>query len=1563
MAKKKLNKKVAAIGSIFVALIAVGAILYILYKMQGPQKFIEDGDTAVAAKNYEVALKAYARAYSRAKDNETRKKVLFKLADVHILNDDWRKALGCWDNISTIDTADKISRTKMLDFFYDAADNGQYSAWKRVLTTADELLAISPEARLYRIKGRASLELAKGGEVANREQALNGVIDVLQKARDLDVNNPLIYRYLAQAVLEKGDVLASKGSLDEKAKAQTQAKKWLEKAIAIAPEDPNTYIMLINMKRLDVKDRKQLDALESNYIALTKKFPKSPDVFLTLALYYKQDPNDIDKAVNAIQKSVELDPQTVKYSINAADIYYEKGSVANDQGYIQKAIETAKHALTLPGTKDTQSARGYANKMNKLTLYTFLAHRYIEEIVNLPASAPKQQKDALVADTEGAVHEISQIWGSGENPYVIEADGMLAYAKGDTMEGIKKMYTAYEQLKQSDAQNQDVQLAQLSYMLAKAFANSSEIGATRDFLYNALSRYIFLTHPETLLTYARVNLQLRDYTAVLNALDSYERFFQPNSLSRLLRASAYIGAGQLDDAQSLLSKLKSDDPNVIAVKVSLLKKRIEQAAIAGADANQSTTEGGPIQAEIEKYRDEQTKLAQKLLELEPNTTEIIGIVCENYIAKNKYQEAKALINNASIRLPNEPLVGFYKLLLAEPDPGKVTAQRRKDLAEQAIATIPDPVLRSLSLANVYTSKEQFDKAIAEYKKILDKNPADKRAINGMFDTAMRKNDVGLAEQFAAIASRENVDACGGQFFMARAAIAKKDYKDALSRLNAVLKEQPVFSQAYLLRSTVYVALQNDQLAIEDARKAATINPLSGLAAKQLASVLYQRDRKLGQKASAEQVTETRASLERAIVLNPQEWQLLSFYAEYISDTDASRALAILQRLQKFVPNVQNATLLGNLATKIAFEQKDPAQKKAMLDIAATAYEQGYKIEPNNDTLLRSYAQFYSKTDQSSQADQLLRKASNRTLLWQHQLQTGQFLQARDVLEKFYKDNPKDVNTLKGLLLVAERTSDAQAVTKYSQELLSFQDTPENQLGQITASLQVGLIEQAQKELASFKEKHADDNRYVILEALLLTRKGQFSDALSLLNKILERDQSNATAWHLRGQVYYARGDYDKAIDDFKKAKTITPTTRIRTDLARAYLRAGRSDDAINELSYAVETEPSDVETYYMLENVYKLTGKTDSLTRFYANTIKQFPDSPIWYNRAAIFALSQKNFDDAFAFSKTALELSQKANSTLSKEDLLTEARTAFETYLNVLRLKKQYDQLITYASQYVDSDLAVVAFTGMADAKAELGDKSAAFDYYTKALLKGSSEDVVVFAILRKMSFAVGSDETIAWCTRQLKTMPDSLPINLAMCNMMRMNNENNKALAYIDKCLQLVDKKSAAHRNFIDLKQMILIQAYNSTSDKQYLDAAIKLYEGIIAQSTSPEVGTMNNLAFLLADNNRDLDKAAEYIKKAYDVVQNSPNILDTYAYVMYKKGDYTKALELAQSAIQMSEQKRNVSASADAYEHMGMISEKVGHKNEAVNAYKQALKVGDKTLSEQAKERIKKAIEALK
>ena len=79
----------------------------------------------------------------------------------------------------------------------------------------------------------------------------------------------------------------------------------------------------------------------------------------------------------------------------------------------------------------------------------------------------------------------------------------------------------------------------------------------------------------------------------------------------------------------------------------------------------------------------------------------------------------------------------------------------------------------------------------------------------------------------------------------------------------------------------------------------------------------------------------------------------------------------------------------------------------------------------------------------------------------------------------------------------------------------------------------------------------------------------------------------------------------------------------------------------------------------MLEQAYGQLGKFDALNRFYDDTIEKFPDTPFWYNRAASFAISQKNFDKALSLSKKATELSQKNDPNIPKEGQIQQARMA----------------------------------------------------------------------------------------------------------------------------------------------------------------------------------------------------------------------------------------------------------------------------------------------------------------
>jgi predicted Zn-dependent protease len=151
-----------------------------------------------------------------------------------------------------------------------------------------------------------------------------------------------------------------------------------------------------------------------------------------------------------------------------------------------------------------------------------------------------------------------------------------------------------------------------------------------------------------------------------------------------------------------------------------------------------------------------------------------------------------------------------------------------------------------------------------------------------------------------------------------------------------------------------------------------------------------------------------------------------------------------------------------------------------------------------------------------------------------------------------------------------------------------------------------------------------------------------------------------------------------------------------------------------------------------------------------------------------------------------------------------------------------------------------------------------------------------------------------------------------------------------------------------------------YEISSDKNYLKTAIADYESLLAKMPSnTEVTTvLNNLAYLLAENNERLPDALGYAKRALDAKPNNPVVLDTYAYVLLKNGKKEQAAEFLTAALQYYEQDK-ILVPAEVYEHKGMIKEELEAKSEALAAYKQALEAGRDRLSQKAMQRIENAI----
>ena len=1682
MANRRLNKKVALIGSVVFALLGLGVIIIFLYWGRDPKLFVKDGEAALLAareatdeqikeKMYEMAGRKFSAAYDRAKNDSLREEILFKMVDMYLEITEWPYILGCWDEIIRINPNNVKARYGRLTYLYILADSGNLRFWQQVRKQASEFLEVVKGTSLlmeetakwdvfeteetslpclgsylYLLRGRAALEMASMGAVTNRDESLAQSVDDLKKVQEFEPNNIDAYWYLARAAVTKGEISASRGNLEERDKATKQATAILEQAVQIAGSEPfvsakaravagKAHINLLALKLMLAKNsnptliKERIRALEPEYLSLVRSFGSSAEAFAAMSQFYsvcstysgpRSGFENLDKSIEAIEQAIRLDENNVVYAINAANLHYRRFTIYRQKQQVEKAMEIAKDALTLPDAQDVHGPRHQAKINNRFMLFAFLANCYIEQILEPCEPQSPSQTDLWLTGAEQAVHEIEQIYGSGEEPLVIKWRGMIELAKRNKETAIKYLYAAYEQLKALKPPEppwpRDPEFAQLSYTLAKIFKDTPEVGAAKEFLISALYSGIGEIKPESRLDYADIVLRYNNWPEAMQVINGFEEYFGITDRSRNLRIITYIGANQFDEAEQELASRADDDADTIKLRLALTQTKVLQAMaqkkmressgvtpLQVEPDEEKTVESklnvGPLMSEeLNGYIQLEAELLERLLLIEPNSVEQASVidVCRNCISQGQARRAKNLVNKLLECFPDNATVLVYKQILSEPDPAKISQQRRKEIEEQVLSGIADPIRRATRLGIFYRKCNEPEKATRQLNRAIEigttwhglparENTAKmavprpvleqmKLAASYLWDIALATKDWKLAEQITETTRRENLDNCQGQIFATRLAMAKGKFEDALTKIDECLKERPVFSYAYMLRSDINASLGNEHASIEDIRKATSLNPLDGIIAKASVNVLYHRNQKLGDSVSSAQIVEVRTALERAISLNPGDLALLSLYAEYIAPTEPLRAVAIRQDLQRAAPNLDNALLLGQLATKVAVKETNPQQKETLFGVAASAFEQAKEINPRDKRMLYYYAEYFRARGEDEKAQALLQESQEQKLLWYHYFQQGQYNNARKILEQLYKSGTKDNAVLRGLLLVAEKTIDKEAVKKYSKELIAIDETVENNLVQIEAFLRVGLIKEAEYKLQSFKEKYPDEHRILLLQAWLLMRQGQLKKALELTNRNLQTNRNSPAAWRLRGEINFFLADYGKAIDNLRESKLLSDKPVTRISLAKAYMGAERYEDAITELKVTINKPGAPPEALVLLEHIYSQLNRKAPLRRFYEDTLEKFPDNVQWLNRAGAFALkTSKNFDKAEQLYKKACLLRRQTHLTRNEKNEVQDVlyTTAFNGYLKALLLgagepntanwnPRKLDKIFEECKKYLDGDIASIAYLRMAQAKLKLGDKITAVEYCRKAVDKAGENEKLASEVLLRMFLILGPDEVLKYCRQKLKTNPDSIAANFAMFNLAKINNEYGKAIEYIDKCIGLTEPDSPRGVNYTMKKAGILTLAYEKSSDKNYLGTAITVYKSLLIKMPN-NTSILNNLAYWMAENDERLPEALRYAKRALEAMPNNPGFLDTYAYVLYKNGKYSEAAKNLAAALQQYQQ-NDILVPAEVYEHKGMIKEELGAKNETLAAYKQALEVGADSLSQKAKQRINKAIERL-
>ncbi len=117
---------------------------------------------------------------------------------------------------------------------------------------------------------------------------------------------------------------------------------------------------------------------------------------------------------------------------------------------------------------------------------------------------------------------------------------------------------------------------------------------------------------------------------------------------------------------------------------------------------------------------------------------------------------------------------------------------------------------------------------------------------------------------------------------------------------------------------------------------------------------------------------------------------------------------------------------------------------------------------------------------------------------------------------------------------------------------------------------------------------------------------------------------------------------------------------------------------------------------------------------------------------------------------------------------------------------------------------------------------------------------------------------------------------------------------------------------------------------AQKSNYDKAIEINEALHIDSPG-DIGVINNLAYALLQKGKDIDRAVEMSKKAYNIAPENHALIDTYAMSLIAKKDFVKAERLMLKAIQ--EQKRASTKVSPEYDiHLSQAIHGNGRTGEA-------------------------------
>lgn len=1435
---------------------------------------VKEGTAAESAGDYELAMRFYGRAseLGAEKQDPAAADLAMKAAELYYASSSaYPERMGqaetLWKRALQVRPKFDAARDRLMQEYHDRAMAG-LATWAALEKEAANLLRNDPEyGKGYLYRGEARLRQVNL-ETATQIQQEDIRADLEEAVRRLpDDVRPL--ELLARMEFGMAE-LAARGGQEKEAEERRQAA--LDRLMAFVEAHPKDAMGHLSLGQLKAALGK-LDEARVNFEEALKLDSGSYEVLSTAGRYYLSARN-LEEGERLYKLAADADTKSLRGRADYASLLATIGRREEALAEMKRMIEA----------KDLGTGLAYMINRERVNEAYFLTSQTTMELAVEKGGLGTAEGKALLQEAAGYIEKMRE-----RNPNdrrVAILDGRLQLIRGKLADALVKLRMAEEGFTKytPSVDRYDPVWCTLKLTLAEALTRDGNTGAALKHIDDLLRLQPRAPMaPRVLMQRAEVLRRQQSWDEALSTVDVFLKRYPDNAAAKRMKAELLMQLNRGEEASALLSGLGSPEAAVsqASMKINEGEEREALTILEGVLKTKPDFPPAIIAA------------ASAWIQLAEKTSS------QTEAAEHRAR-ARKIIDDALARDPDSAQFKLVKIRLENPN---VTYA---ELYEKIIEDMPTAFERNKAWANYYLMRGDLKKRLEHLQKAEEEAPGPDQAealVDDIFEIALATRDHALASRYAQKAERANLDGVNGKLFQGRVEFAFGDKQVGLEAMRTAVAARGEYSMGHTVLGRAYIELRNFAEARKELTKAVEQKPDNLVAVRALIKLLIMQPDGASQAEAQKLLAGARKRFR-----NDPELRAINDLIGDVREAIAEREAIMARRPD----DMDNLRRLGMVYARGGQRAK-----------AIGTFTKVYEKFPDDMVVAAQLASLHQQEGQEHKAMGILQdliarpdpvvKFNGLMLLGDLYRTKGSHAEAFRLYSEARQSQPKGSTEASRRLadLAFSVGNNAEAEKGYRELLEGSPEDPAIALRLAETQMRLAKYDEAEKVLESYVFKvNPKDRQGLVLKGISALNQNKPEDALKVFERMVADDPDSVDGLYYRAATrLQTGGDIEAILNDLIRARTLEPRrSDVRLLLAKAYREARRYSEAAFEYRDVLAQRPDAVavrleyaQFLYALSNIaMKLPADSadnyaqmlrsikpvESLSELLADAAKRYPNQMAW-------PLMQGNL----LWLQDRKEQSVQLLGALY--DATNGAPEVAAAYLDKLLAQKLNDRAIDVATRMLTTyPNAADVHSRRAQAYAAKGKKAEALADFDKALELSEKLPPLFSSIARQ---AVGSlkDEGMALLTRRLAADANHASARVALGQVYAEAGKYSEASEVVQP---LLAETTAARVRGVALR----VAAAAAIRSKQP-ERALAYYETLLKMEPE-DLESLNNVAFLLADDMKKPEEGLKYAQRAVDLLRSKPvevafqhtaNVLDTYGWVKFLSGDTDGAvIELTRS-----------------------------------------------------------------